>query len=603
MENIREYLKNHILLTDGAMETYFDTLGESPEAIAECANFTDPDFIRKIHKTYIEKGAQLLRTNTFAVNHVFFPSKNLMRKCIHLGYEIAEEAVEESGKNIYIGASIGPIPEDGELEDREQLLKEYEFICDSFLEMGCRIFIFETFTVWQDVAYIAKYLKEKDSELFIMGHFHFNKMGYTKEGLSAQRFIDIAANIQELDAYGFNCGIGAAHLYDLLKKVTFPNNKYLTCIPNSGYPYIMRGKKIYSDSPVYYAERMQKIVELGANIIGACCGSRPSYIEKLRERIPLDKIYEKKICQREVPVQMRAENHPNGFLSKLNRGKKVITVELDPPFNKEAKKLLQGAALLAAEGVDMLTIADSPLARARADSIQMAIRTQNETGLTVMPHVCCRDRNRIAMRSQILGGYINGIRNMLFITGDPIDRGDEDSIKTVFNFNSIRLMDYVKDMNVEHFEEEPIVYGGALNYEGANVDAIIRRMNKKIAAGCSYFLTQPVYSSEDMERIKYIKEQVNTRILCGIMPLVSYKNAVFIRNEMPGIHVPDEILDQYSPEMTREQAEEVAVQVAVEIALKMKDITDGYYFMTPFNRVSLIVKILKSLKEKLGGDL
>lgn len=600
--DIREYLKNNILLMDGAMETYFDALGESEEELAESANFTNPELIQNIHNSYIEKGAQLIRTNTFAVNHVFFHSEDRMKQCIQLGYEIAKKAVEQSKKDVWIGASIGPIPEDGELEDRESILKEYEFLCDCFLEMGCKIFIFETFTVVEDVAHIAKYLKEKDETLFVMGNFHFNKMGYTKEGLSIQRFIDMAGNIEELDAYGFNCGIGAGHLYELLKSVTFPNEKYVSCVPNSGYPYQIRGKKIYSDSPVYYTECMKKVVKLGANIIGACCGSRPSYIEKLKEGIPLDQVYEKKVCKREVSLPKHKKDWANPFMAKLNRGKKVIAVELDPPFNQDAKKLLQGAKLLSEEGVDMVTLADSPLARARADSIQMAIRIQNETGLHVMPHICCRDKNKIAMRSQMIGAYINGIRNLLIVTGDPIDRGDEDSIKRVYNFNSIRLMDYVSDMNVELFGEEPVVYGGALNYAGANVNAIVDRMRKKIEAGCQYFLTQPVYSKEDMERIRFLKENVDTKILCGIMPLVSYKNARFIRNEMPGIHVPDDIFEQYRPDMTREEAEEIAVKVSVSIAMKMKDITDGYYFMTPFNRVSLITKILRRLKEELGEE-
>lgn len=596
---LKEYLENHILLTDGAMETYFESLRDHEEEIAERANLTEPHIIKKIHKAYIEKGAKLIRTNTFAVNSVCFPDEQERRECIQKGYLLAQEAVRESQEEVYIGASIGPIPEDGGLEDRELILREYESLCDYFLEVGCRIFIFETFTVLGDVLKIAKYLKEKDETIFVIGNFHFNKMGYTKEGLSIQRFIDIAGNAKELDAYGFNCGIGAGHLSQLLKKVTFPSDKFISCIPNSGYPHAIRGKIIYSDSPKYYAECMKKVVELGANIIGACCGSRPSYIEKLKEMIPLEHVYAKHICKREVSLEEQKYDSKNRFLAKLNRGKKVIAVELDPPFNQDAKKLLQGASQLAAGDVDMITIADSPLAKARADSIQMSIRIQNETGISVMPHICCRDKNRIAIRSQLIGAHINGIRNTLIITGDPIDRGEADNIKSVYNFNSIRLMEYIKDMNVEIFGEEPIVYGGALNYSGRNVNAIIERMKKKIDAGCQYFLTQPVYSKEDMERISYLKSQVDTKILCGIMPLVSYKNARFIRNEMPGIHVPDEIFERYHEEMTREEAEEVAIEVSLEIAMKMKDVVDGYYFMTPFNRVSLILNILERLRQAM----
>lgn len=595
---IKEYLKEHRLLMDGAMETYFDAVGKNGETMAEYANESDPECIKKIHCDYIKNGAKLIRTNTFAVNHVFFHSKEEMRKTIHLAYEIAKEAVDECGNDTYIGASIGPIPEDGELEDRNILQEEYQFLCDCFLEVGCHIFVFETFTVLEDLILIAKYLKEKDPDVFIMGNFHFNRMGYTKEGLSIQRFLNIAGNVDYFDAYGLNCGMGAAHLYELLKKVTFPSEKYISCLPNSGYPHQIRGKKIYSDSPVYFSEQMEKIVGLGVDIIGACCGSRPSYIRELKKRIPMDQKGVKQIKEASDKYELE-ERKKNPFLAKLNRGEKVIAVELDPPFDADAKKLMKGAKLLAKEGIDMITIADSPLARPRADSIHMAMKIQNETGVPVMPHICCRDKNRIAMRSQMIGAHINDIRNLLIITGDPIDRGDEDSVKMVFNFNSIRLMEYVKDMNVELFENEPFVYGGALNYAGTNVNAIIGRMEKKIQAGCEYFLTQPVYSKEDMERITFLKEKVNTKILCGIMPLVSYKNARFIRNEMPGIHVPDEIFERYHENMTREEAEEVAIDVSVSIAIKMKDVVDGFYFMTPFNRVSLIAKILERLKSIL----
>lgn len=596
--DIREYLTHNILLMDGAMATYFDSLSKGEEQMAEYANQSDPELIQKIHRSYIEKGAKLIRTNTYAVHSPFFLEREERKECVKAAYENAKQAVKDSGKDVYIGASIGPIPEDGDIEDRTLILEEYESLCDWFLELGCEIFVFETFTVLEDVIHMAKYIKGKNANAFIIGNFHFNKMGYTKRGLSIQRFLDKAGQVKELDAYGFNCGIGASHLYQLLKDKTFPSDKYVSCLPNSGYPYQVRGKKIYSDSPVYFAEYMKKLVALGVNMIGACCGSRPSYIEQLKQNIDCTKVYQKHIQKPAIELeQEHRAYHP--FLEKLKQKKKVIAVELDPPFNQEAKKLFQGAKQLAEEGIDLLTLADSPLARSRADSLQMAVRIQYDTGLSVLPHLCCRDKNRIAMRSQILGAYINGIRNLLIITGDPIDRGDLDSTKMVYNFNSIRLMEYVDSMNVELFPNDPIVYGGALNYSGKNVDAIIERMNKKIQAGCQYFLTQPIYSQDDMERIRLLKERVDTNILCGIMPLVSYKNARFIRNEMPGIHVPDEIFEQYHEDMSREEAEAVAINVSVDIATKMKDVCDGYYFMTPFNRVSLITSILKRLKQEL----
>lgn len=241
----------------------------------------------------------------------------------------------------------------------------------------------------------------------------------------------------------------------------------------------------------------------------------------------------------------------------------------------------------------MITFADSPMGKARVDSIMMGIKVSNEVGIPVMPHIACRDKNVIAMRAGIMGAYINGIRNFLFVTGDPVPAESRQDISGVFDFNSIKLMQYVNEMNAEHFQEEPICFGGALNYNRPNLDMEIKRMEKKIEAGAKYFLTQPIFSKEDMERIRVIKEKTNTKILCGIMPLISYRNASFIKNEILGIHVPDEILARFTPEMTREEGEAVGVEIAKEVMQELEVVADGFYFMLPFNRVHLVEQILK----------
>ena len=246
--------------------------------------------------------------------------------------------------------------------------------------------------------------------------------------------------------------------------------------------------------------------------------------------------------------------------------------------------------------MDLITISDSPMARPRAESFEMGIYLANQTGARVMPHVCCRDRNVIALRSAILGGYINGIRDMLVITGDPVARDDRGTVSGVFDFNSIKLMEYISNMNTEVFSEEPYFFGGALNYAGVNIEAIVGRMKKKMEAGCSYFLTQPVYSDEDIERVRELKRRTGAKIILGLMPLVSYKNALFMKNEMPGISVPNLIVNQYHPDMSREEAETIAEKVCVEIGKKAMDFADGYYLMTPFNRVTLVNRIIHDLR-------
>jgi homocysteine S-methyltransferase len=199
----------------------------------------------------------------------------------------------------------------------------------------------------------------------------------------------------------------------------------------------------------------------------------------------------------------------------------------------------------------------------------------------------------ISMRSVLLGAYIHGIRNLLLVTGDPVPGESRISTTAVFDYNSIQLMDYVKEMNTEHFAADPICYGGALNHGRGMIDKIVERMQRKIDAGCKYFLTQPIYSREDAERIRQIKERVDTKILCGIMPLVSYRNACFIKNEMGQINIPEEIIAGYRADMTREEAENVGAAIAREVIEFLDPVADGYYFMLPFNRVSLLDKILR----------
>jgi homocysteine S-methyltransferase len=197
------------------------------------------------------------------------------------------------------------------------------------------------------------------------------------------------------------------------------------------------------------------------------------------------------------------------------------------------------------------------------------------------------------MRSILLGAYIHCIRNLLLVTGDPVPGESRISTTSVFDYNSIQLMDYVKEMNTEHFAADPICYGGALNHGRGRIDKVVERMQRKIDAGCRYFLTQPIYSREDAERIRQIKERVDTKILCGIMPLVSYRNACFIKNEMGQINVPEEIIARYRADMTREEAENVGAAIAREVIEFLEPIADGFYFMLPFNRVSLLDKILR----------
>lgn len=595
--SIKEYLKEHQLITDGSMGTYYSNISGIPGGVSERANLTDPDTIKRIHKEYLSSGARLLRTNTFAANRAMLrcgieEQTEIIRKACELAGNCVTEWMQEGNEAVWLLGDIGPIPEDSETQEQE-ILAEYQLICDLFIEAGLDGIHFETFSSMHYIEKLVPYIKEKAPNMFVMASFCVNKNGYTAAGIRAERILERISTELPIDACGLNCGVGSGHMLKLLQNITLPADQLIYISPNAGYPEQMQNRMVFMDNARYFTDNMEKISALGVDILGGCCGTTPEYIASVAERL---RNRSKPIAARRVSVTTPEEHKPvkeNEFYHLMKEGKKVIAVELDPPYDTNIDQIMECAHTVKKCGADVITFADSPMGRSRVDSVLMSIKIAEETKLTVMPHLCCRDRNMISMRSVLLGAYIHGIRNLLLVTGDPVPGESRISTTSVFDYNSIQLMDYVKEMNTEHFEEDPICYGGALNHGRGLIDKVVERMKRKIDAGCKYFLTQPVYSKEDAERIGHIKERVDTKILCGIMPLVSYRNACFIRNEMGQINIPDEIIARYRADMTREEAENVGAAIAREVMGFLEPVADGYYFMLPFNRVSLLPKILR----------
>ncbi len=581
---IQEQLTQQKMLFDGAFGTYYGYIYDTKE-LPELANTMHPERVCRIHREYIEAGAQIIRTNTFASNTVSLDMPwEAVGENIRQGYRLAQEAAQS--QNVYIAADIGQIPCNNQ-SDREQVSKEYVEICRVFLEEGAEILVFETFSdleeIWEAIELIG-------DQAFVIVQFSVNQFGYSHSGLSARKLIQRAESIEWVDAVGFNCGVGPGHMQQIMRGITFSGKKRRTALPNAGYPQIVSNRMIFDNQNMdYFASKVSDIAADGADMIGGCCGTTPEYIRKMREKLSLAQ--QKKSTSVMITEKKKAPKKDNSFFAG-KKGKKLIAVELAPPLGSDDEKLMDAAHLLQKRGVDVLTFPDSPSGRTRADSILMAEKVARETGMCVMPHICCRDKNAIAMRSQLLGAYINHIHNFLVITGDPIPSMVRNSVKSVFNFDSVGLMSIMNDMNEDQFEEAPICYGGAINQGRRNLEVEIRRVKKKMDAGAAFFLTQPVSTKEGAERIRRIKQETGARILCGIMPFVSLKNAVFMKNEMTGIDVTEEVLSRYREDMTREEGEAAGIALAKEMMALTDDFADGYYFSFPFNRVTMLEKIL-----------
>jgi methionine synthase I (cobalamin-dependent)/5,10-methylenetetrahydrofolate reductase len=587
---ILDYIKNNILITDGAMGTYFSTLTGDDVHSCEFANVQKPEVIRDIHDSYIEAGAKLIRTNTFSSNSFNLGiSRAEVKRLLHTGYNIAKEAA--AGKGVFVAASIGPISS-SELDKNDiDILDEYKFVVNSLMEAGADIFLFETFSNTDYLAEISEYIKKKSNSAVVMAHFAIMPDGYSREGISIKTIAKDAKAIKSIDIYGFNCGSGPTHLFKLIKTLNI-SGEFISAMPNSGYPEVINERTVFVNNPVYFADKMADFRDLGVKILGGCCGTTPEHIRELTKR--LSEADEEGITAQE-PSQSEKKptvREKNTFQDKLLRNEFVFAVELDPPFDTDLSKIMDGAKLCKEHGIDLITIADSPMSKVRVDSITIAAKIKREIGIDAMPHICCRDKNIIALRAGLLASHVEGIRNVLAVTGDPVIAEERASIQSVFNLNSFKLMDLISQMNAEFFAEDSMSIGGALNLNVMNKQAEVDRMQKKTENGATFFLTQPIYEDDAIEFLKNMKKE-NVKILGGILPIVSYRNAQFLNNELPGVQVPESYINRFNKKMSREEAEEVGVEIAVEIANKIKPYVDGIYFMTPFNRVSMIVKIIE----------
>lgn len=593
---LREYLQNNKLITDGSFGTYFTDRFNTDE-MPELANIEHGEWVEEIHRAYVEAGAKLIRTNTFATNTVLLnEDMQVVKENIQAAIRHARQAVKEMD-SVFVAGDIGPIPKTGGMDDMA-IEEQYYELAKVFIKEGIDILTFETFA---DMEYILPAIQriKKENDIFVMVQFSVNQFGYSNAGLSARKLLTEAAAVEEIDAIGLNCGVGPGHMEQILSGV-YPylenDSKFLIALPNAGYPKRIQNQLQFANHPDYYADKLSTMAgKFGLDIIGGCCGTNPGFIRELVKKVD---IRQQSTAKKLVHIEPKAKTGKHlGFFEEENgtvKNKKLIAVELAPPADADDEKLLEAAHILQKSDVDVLTFPDSPSGRTRIDSVLMAEKVRHETGMCVMPHICCRDKNAIAMRSLFLGAHINDINNMLIITGDPVPSMVRETVKAVFNFDSVGLMNIAKDMNEESFADSPLVYGGAINQGRRNLDIEIKRVKRKMEAGAQFFFTQPVFCKEDAERVRKIKEETGARILCGIMPLISRRNALFMKNEIAGIAVTDELIARYPEKGTREEGEAVGVAIAREVMDYTKDFVDGYYFSFPFNRVYLLEKILKN---------
>lgn len=592
MTDIREYLAHKPLLFDGGMGTYYKA---APGADCEMANLTDPEGVKKVHAEYLAAGAQAIKTNTFGLPRMAAAQTPGWEELAEAGWKLACDAAAE--KDAAVFADLGPAPD----TEAAPAGNAYGLVAQQFAALGAKNFLFETLSSDVGIVEAVKALRVAVPDAFVMVSFAVLPDGYTREGLL---FRDLLRRMEQsgvVDAVGLNC-VSAPGAMKKLVQGLGETLLLLSVMPNAGYPVVTRARVLYQGKPAYFAREMGKIAAAGVRILGGCCGTTPAHIAALRAELDaLPQRTEAAPAAKLSTGTAPAVEKDDTFLRKLNAGEKVIAIELDSPRVADLSGYLDGARRLQAAGADLLTIADCPIAQARMDSSLVACRVHRELGMCALPHMTCRDRNLNATKALLLGLYAEGVREVLAITGDPIPTAERDEVKNVYQFNSRKLARYIVSLAGEGREmPSAMTVLGALNLNARNFEVELRRAVEKLENGMSGFLTQPVLSAQAVENLRKARQTLGERakILAGIMPVVSQRNAIFMENEINGIHVEEDIIQRFAG-LDREQGEALGLEVSMQMAREALPYADGFYLMTPFNRVALMERLIARLKTEL----
>ena len=470
-----------------------------------------------------------------------------------------------------------------------------------FALLGAKNFLFETLSADDGILDAAGALKQQVPDAFVLVSFAVLPDGYTREGRYCAELVRRMANSGVVDAVGLNCVSAPGAMRALVQQlgaVGLP----LSVMPNAGYPVVARAQVHYQGKPAYFARELSRLAAEGVRILGGCCGTTPQHIAALRSALDaLPEGLPAAPAVQAAPAAKPVVEADDAFLRKLKAGQKVIAVELDSPKDADLTGYLEGASRLQAAGADLMTIADCPIARARMDSSLVACRVYRELGMNVLPHMTCRDRNLNATKALLLGLYAEGVREVLAITGDPIPTAERDEVKNVYQFNSRKLAQYIVSLAGEGREmPSPITVFGALNLNARNFEVELRRAVEKLENGMSGFLTQPVLSAQAVENLQKARAALGdkAKILAGILPVVSQRNAIFMENEVNGIHVDEAIIQKFEG-LDRAAGEELGLEISVQAARAAAPYADGFYLMTPFNRVALMERLIARLRTEV----
>ncbi len=536
-----EMLEKSILVCDGAIGTYLLSKGLASISY-DSLNITNPDLIKGIHSAYVEAGANIIQTNTFGANRVKLAEFGLSDRAYEINYKGAVIAIESSTGAIVAG-SIGPIKDfEPDISD-EELEKMYSEQMQALANGGVDAFILETFSDFDEARLAIRVAKGYKLPIIA-------QMGFVENGMVKGKDVRIAAGL-DADIIGVNCRgpYDILHSIGLLASAT---NKKLSAQSNAGPPRYERGRIVYSATPDYLADYAKKLADAGANIIGGCCGTTPVHIKRIADSIAGLAPKERSVLPRMEIKESRAvtEAARKTDLEKKLKNGFVVTVEVSPPRGLSTDNIFKDVDYLLNQGIDAINVPDNPAARMRMSASLFACMIKERFGFNnIILHYTCGNKNRLAIQSELLGLSRMGIELILALTGDPPKLGDNPDAKLVYDLNSIELIKGIKDMNSGYdfngrrLDENTNFYIGAA-FNQNRLEPQFSRLERKLEAGAGFVITQPVYETDLLERLHDKMKGFHVPVIIGILPLMGYNNALYLNDHVPGIKIPEDIMNR-----------------------------------------------------------
>lgn len=615
--------EGNVIVFDGGLGTSLFDHGVFINRCFDSLNLSDPELVREVHAAFVGAGAMVVETNTFGANRYKLASYDMADRVAEINRRGVEIAREAAGDSAIVAGSVGPLGVKIEpwgptsLEEARAAFSEQ---IEALAGAGADLIVAETFTdieeIRQAIGAVADYRTRTGKDLPVLASMTVDQQGCTLYGADARIFGKVLEE-SGADVVGVNCSVGPRQMLEPLEALKKATTVPLAVMPNAGLPTEVEGRTIYVCSPDYMANYSRRFVQLGARIVGGCCGTAAEHVRAIATSIRQMSAEDRSLATRDAEVARDSvppkEPIPVAQRSRLanmvDAGRFVATVELAPPQGWDLKKILRSAKAVHYAGFDAVNIPDGPRASARMGPLAMASVIQREVGIETLMHYACRDRNLVGMQSDLLGAYAIGLKNLLLITGDPPIMGDYPQATAVFDVDAIGLTNMISRLN-SGLDLSGRAIGQptgffvcvGLNPTAINPDKEISRYRWKVEAGANAAITQPVFDADQLLAfLDRVDDDHRIPVIAGIWPLQSLRNAEFLANEVPGVSVPDEVLSRMARAAERKDERREGERIAMEILDRVRDRVQGIQVAAPFGRIKSAVEVLDAARGG-GGD-